>query len=232
MPRAKAPTSKSAAQRAEPDPKVRILAAALDEFAARGYEAASTNAIAERAHVAKGLIFHYFGNKERLYVALVMDTQTRLLDEFWPLVEDAPSDLFARVLLWTQVRLRLISAKPAAYRLLAEMMTQVPLELRQEILTTLAPVQVDAWNRLQKGLDASLLRPDVTQEQAIRMLSIFQAGLERQVIPQIAQSSDFGLSQLEAITRETFFYLGLLRDSLYRPDAPHPPLDPTASPER
>jgi AcrR family transcriptional regulator len=52
-----------------PDRRARIVDAAIDEFAARGFEAASTNAIAESAGVAKGLVYHYFGDKEALFLA-------------------------------------------------------------------------------------------------------------------------------------------------------------------
>ena len=42
----------------------RIVLAAVAEFARSGYAAASTNAIAQEAGVAKGLVFHHFENKE------------------------------------------------------------------------------------------------------------------------------------------------------------------------
>lgn len=51
-----------------------IIEAAEVEFATRGYEGARTEAIADRAHVVKGLIFHYFKNKEKLYEAVLQKT--------------------------------------------------------------------------------------------------------------------------------------------------------------
>jgi TetR/AcrR family transcriptional regulator len=46
-----------------------ILAAAEQEFARHGMEAARTEEIAERSGVTKGMIYHYFGSKEKLYEA-------------------------------------------------------------------------------------------------------------------------------------------------------------------
>jgi AcrR family transcriptional regulator len=46
----------------------RILKASIEEFAEKGYAAASTNSIAKKAKVAKGLLFHYFKSKENLYI--------------------------------------------------------------------------------------------------------------------------------------------------------------------
>jgi TetR/AcrR family transcriptional regulator len=47
-----------------------LLAAALDEFAAKGFAGARVQDIAERAGVNKQLISYYFGGKEGLYRAL------------------------------------------------------------------------------------------------------------------------------------------------------------------
>jgi TetR/AcrR family transcriptional regulator len=47
-----------------------LLAAALDEFAERGYAGARVADIARRAGVNKQLINYYFGSKEGLYLAL------------------------------------------------------------------------------------------------------------------------------------------------------------------
>jgi AcrR family transcriptional regulator len=45
----------------------RILSAALKEFAANGFAGARVDAIARRAAINKRMLYHYFGNKERLF---------------------------------------------------------------------------------------------------------------------------------------------------------------------
>jgi AcrR family transcriptional regulator len=53
---------------ADPEsPRGRILAAARRSFAERGFEAASTRTIAERAGVNLAMVHYYFGSKEALY---------------------------------------------------------------------------------------------------------------------------------------------------------------------
>jgi AcrR family transcriptional regulator len=54
---------------ASPDTRVAILAAARAGFAQKGYDGASTRAIATAAGVDAALIHHYFGSKQRLFVA-------------------------------------------------------------------------------------------------------------------------------------------------------------------
>ena len=48
-----------------------ILAAAVREFTERGYEGARVDNIARRASINKRMLYHYFGNKEALYVAVL-----------------------------------------------------------------------------------------------------------------------------------------------------------------
>src|SRR6476646_8681048 len=48
-----------------------ILAAALDEFAARGFAAARLDDVARRAGVAKGTIYLHFADKEALFEELI-----------------------------------------------------------------------------------------------------------------------------------------------------------------
>jgi AcrR family transcriptional regulator len=51
--------------------RARIVAAALEEFAARGFKGASMDAIAARTHTTRALINYYFGSKEKLYLAVL-----------------------------------------------------------------------------------------------------------------------------------------------------------------
>jgi AcrR family transcriptional regulator len=56
-----------------------ILAAALDEFSARGFEATRLDDVAKRAGIAKGTIYLYFRDKESLFQELVRAMLTPLL---------------------------------------------------------------------------------------------------------------------------------------------------------
>ncbi len=49
----------------------RILAAALKEFAAKGFAGARVDAIARRAGINKRMLYHYFGDKEELFKAVL-----------------------------------------------------------------------------------------------------------------------------------------------------------------
>jgi AcrR family transcriptional regulator len=70
----------SAARKARSlDRREAILAAALDEFSSRGFEAARLDDVARRAGVAKGTIYLYFRDKESLFQELVRTMLTPLV---------------------------------------------------------------------------------------------------------------------------------------------------------
>ena len=48
-----------------------ILAAAVKEFSEKGFGAARINTIAERANINKRMLYHYFGGKDALYLAVL-----------------------------------------------------------------------------------------------------------------------------------------------------------------
>jgi AcrR family transcriptional regulator len=66
--------ARSAAMRKPKTPeanRARIVQAAIDEFAARGFKGASMDAIAARTDTTRALINYYFGAKENLYIAVL-----------------------------------------------------------------------------------------------------------------------------------------------------------------
>src|ERR1700742_12543 len=56
----------------------KILARATAEFAARGYSGARVDAIARRCGLAKNMLYHYFGSKEGLFIAVLERTYETL----------------------------------------------------------------------------------------------------------------------------------------------------------
>ena len=59
--------------RLAPSSRVRILAAAAQEFAARGFDGAKVDRIARRARVNKAMLYYHFHNKADLYREILRD---------------------------------------------------------------------------------------------------------------------------------------------------------------
>jgi AcrR family transcriptional regulator len=83
--------------------RARIVQAAIDEFAARGFKGASMDAIAARTHTTRALINYYFGAKEKLYIAVLEQVYGEIRDAEAKLDLDhlAPVDAVRRVVEFT-----------------------------------------------------------------------------------------------------------------------------------
>jgi len=67
-------------RRSAPGTRPRILAAAADEFGARGFAATTVDRIARRARVNKAMIYYHFPNKRALYATIIRDHFTPIAE--------------------------------------------------------------------------------------------------------------------------------------------------------
>jgi len=83
--------------------RARIVKAAIDEFAARGFKGASMDAIAARTHTTRALINYYFGSKEKIYLAVLEHVYSEIREAEGRLDLDhlAPDEAIRRIVEFT-----------------------------------------------------------------------------------------------------------------------------------
>ena len=75
------PATPSSRQRLSPaERRERLLGIGIELFGESSYDQLSTDEIAERAGISRGLLFHYFGNKRGYYVAVIRQAADQLLE--------------------------------------------------------------------------------------------------------------------------------------------------------
>jgi AcrR family transcriptional regulator len=70
-----------AAPRRGSDTRSRIIAAATEEFGARGFAATSVEVIARHARVNKAMIYYHFPSKQALYTSILRDIYVALTEQ-------------------------------------------------------------------------------------------------------------------------------------------------------
>jgi AcrR family transcriptional regulator len=106
--------------RPSPDTRERILGAALDSFAEKGFDGASTREIAGRAGVPLGLLQYHFGSKQKLWQAAVdraFGDINRELDAAPTQALDAGDEL-ARTRAGIRAHVRFVARHPEFVRLM------------------------------------------------------------------------------------------------------------------
>ena len=172
--------ARSAAMRKPKAPQANresIVAAAIDEFAARGFKGASMDAIAARTHTTRALINYYFGSKEKLYIAVLERVYAEIREAEGRLDLDhlAPAQAVRRIVEFTfnyylghEGFVRLVVAENQAKgRHLAK--SKAMRSLNRPIIDRLARV-------IERGQAEGLFRPDVDAveiHKAIAALGMF-----------------------------------------------------------
>jgi AcrR family transcriptional regulator len=98
-----------------PDTREAVLAAARTAFAERGFDGATIRAIATAAGVDPALVHHYFGNKDKLFLAAIEAPADP--EELLPEVLQGGSDELGRNLLRVFLRVWDGPARPAGLAL-------------------------------------------------------------------------------------------------------------------
>jgi TetR/AcrR family transcriptional regulator len=196
------------------DKRAALVTAAVREFAAVGYSSASTNRIVEAAHVSKGLLFHYFGDKKGLYLYAAQSGLAGLVQRFDDRVGPASTDLFDRLREYTFTKWSLIAEDPSTFVFLQQAMSDPPEELREEMQAVTADITASTYRRLFEGVDTSKFRPGVSVKEVIRLLTWTFDGLSNQYAALLQQKP----LELESVRRvvldEIDTYVKLLRHGI------------------
>ncbi len=125
------PTRKAPARKASRKPKTRpeqreatrerIVAAALEAFAEKGFLGASTREIAQRARTNQGLITYHFHSKEELWRAaadsLIGKLAKRMTEQLSALASDDPRERAREAI---RIYVRFAAAHPELFRLMVD----------------------------------------------------------------------------------------------------------------
>ncbi|MBN2879444.1 MAG: TetR/AcrR family transcriptional regulator [Clostridia bacterium] len=99
----------------DPQKRDKIINAAIDEFAANGYEKASTNEIVKNAGISRGLLYHYFKDKEELYDVLTKYAIETFVDKINSSIDWDEPDIFERLKQITFVKIEVSRVYPKLF---------------------------------------------------------------------------------------------------------------------
>lgn len=185
--------------------RARILEAAIEAFAARGYNGASTREIAGAAGVTDPLLFYHFKTKADLYLAAVRDQLEKLgigLDDALAGVEDP----WEQLRLFVEVYLRyFLDLEPGLTVTLREL-TGVPEPAATEIT-------VIHWEAVVEKLQAILVTGDTSG--AFRLLDVKACAMAitgiLQVFIRVEARTPGAFSREQAIAQVMEYYAASLR---------------------
>ena len=161
--------------------KQNLLNAALEVFSRKGYAATRMEDIAKQANVTTGAIYHHFGGKGDLYIALIEDSSARANQIAIEIFEEGgtPAAILRRLL----VRMFEFAEEDVDYRAVLELFlktTEVSPELatiNQQIRDGRRGLVQFFTNLIQTGLDEGEFHHWVSPEDTALALAGFMNGM-------------------------------------------------------
>lgn len=160
----------------------KIIDSALQEFAARGYGMSSINTICSEGGISKGILYHYYENKDELYIACMQEC----FDSLTPyLQKHIVGESHFSVQDYFDARLVFFEKNPLYQRLFCEAIISPPSHLEEEIMQLKADFDALNIKVLTNLLKNIPMRDDVNLEQAIETFRLFQdfVNIRSQMMP-------------------------------------------------
>lgn len=201
----------------DPDKRARIVNAAIEEFAHLPYEKASTNHIVSKAGISKGLLFHYFGNKQDLYETLVKFVIQTLYQAIVSRIDWEQADLFERIKQVAIVKLEVSQIYPHMFDFMLRLLTNQRTETVAEMIALYKGYGFD-FQQLNEDLytrnvDYSRFRNPSTIPQAI---NIVRWSLEKYGEEYLLGTGGGVRMELQQAVAGMDQYMELLRKLLYQ----------------
>lgn len=174
--------------------RTRLLAAAAEEFAAKGLDGARVDDISLAAGLAKGTIYNYFDSKQHVFREVLTEWSNRITAARVDTAPDAPvrEQLLALVEADMRVTGELESFARAAFR---ELLHATPDEAA-ELMPSWDPVDDAILALVQLGQASGELRTDRSAQELARIFTTLVNGL---LVEHWLPGSDIALADIPAL---------------------------------
>ena len=197
--------------------KLCILNACIEEFAQKGYEKASTNAIVHKAGIPKGTLFFFFGNKKNLYLYVIDHAVTLYTQMALQSPAELPNDLFERLIFLGRERMKFAMNQPQLYKLFFNAFINAPEDIQNELRQRYSAYYTPSTQMLTTGLDHSRFKPDVDVNKVIELIYLILEGLLSKSVPilQKLQPAE-SLEMVDQLFVACDKYFTMIRQGVYR----------------
>lgn len=192
----------------------RIMQAAMHAFAAHGYRDAKTDAIASVAAVSKGLIFHYYGSKQGLYMATVQTATDTIITTINQQIFDVPDDLVTLMVRSAQYKAAFGKDHPDEMKVMIEAygaLERLPAKIQAQIKILYAKAMAISREMIGRVLDKMPLREDVDREATIALIMGVYNQIFMEFQAYMRENNDVqSMDDVEWVVSRARTYMGIL----------------------
>lgn len=193
----------------------RIINCALEEFSKNKFEKASTNNIVKAANVSRGLMYHYFADKQELFDFLTEFSITELTEVFNEKFDWKETDILNRIRQSVRIKFEVFERYPYMLEFYIKILDKKSINNTKNSLLRLNPELSNLRNKFYTdNIDLSKFKEDVDVEKAINVIrwTIQKYGEEYQ---DKVRAGDINLNS-EIFYKEIDKYVEFLRKTFYK----------------
>lgn len=152
----------------------KIIDSALLEFSEKSYGEASLNTICASGALSKGIIYHYFKDKDELYLVCVKDCFDALTDYLREVAMVKSASVERALSCYFDARIAFFETHPLYLKLFCNTIMNPPAHLLSDIAKTTADFHQLNIAILTRFLQSVKLCPDITIEEVVDIFCEYQ----------------------------------------------------------
>jgi len=199
----------------EEDKRERILNAAMSEFL-NGYKKASTDNIVREAGISKGLLFHYFGTKEKLYSFLVEYAVQIVQIEYIDLINVFQKDILDSIWQLSLLKQDLSRRFPTIFEFLTRVYVDDKDCPAKTHIEQFQQIQAKMMKDIYSHIDMSLFRDDIAADKALELIMMMLNGYIQKTEAYVREKGVFSGKSYDDFLDEFKQYLDIIRKCFYK----------------
>lgn len=153
--------------------KKRILNAAMDEFSTNGYQGATLNRVWKEKNISKGMIYHYYNDKDEIYLTCVKECFTSLISYLKDYQKISDVSIEDNIQNYFDVRLNFFAENPNYLGIFLDASLNAPDHLKnqiQDIKKEFEDINISILKDILQNVD---LRADLSMDSLIESFRIY-----------------------------------------------------------
>lgn len=152
----------------------KILDSAFEEFGKQGYGLSSVNTICTDGDISKGILYHYFKDKDELYLVCIRELFDGLTEHLQNELSNVSGTKEIRLERYFDARLRFFRENPLHHKLFCDVIVAPPAHLAQAISEIKADFDTLNISVLTELLQSARLRSDMTIQSVVETFRLYQ----------------------------------------------------------
>ncbi|MEG0640118.1 MAG: TetR/AcrR family transcriptional regulator [Clostridia bacterium] len=193
----------------------KILDSAFEEFGEQGYGRSSVNTLCTSGNISKGILYHYFQDKDELYLACAQELFDSLTAYLTKALDEKNPVGSAKLECYFNARLCFFHEHPTYHKLFCDVVIAPPAHLAKAIEEIKAGLDALNVTVLTQFLQTVQLRSNITTQAAVEAFRLYQDFVNARYQWETLDQSD--LEQREQTRKRTLdvFLYGVVAPQAY-----------------